>query len=113
MRVSTPTKGKIHKIKNAVGNILHEHLRKFTITISRYYPDHPPRTESSLYRRTHHKLIVIDKTPCYVCGTMIKRETHHYFVEWADAEAVDWDKIRKYHPNFDWQNFHAPIDFCR
>jgi hypothetical protein len=54
------------------------------------YPDHPERKETARYRRTHHKLCVQEKTPCFICGTLTKTETHHFFCEWAAAGAIDW-----------------------
>lgn len=34
-------------------------------------------------------------------------EIHHYFIEWADSEAVDWDKAKEQYPAFDWPSFDS------
>lgn len=83
------------------------------------YPDHPPRTESALYKKTHHELCVVQNLPCFVCGKKhpeVTTETHHFFAEWAAMSAVDWirfGQMAKYMPNpqtgayfhdlFDWE----------
>jgi hypothetical protein len=88
-----------------------EHTQNETIHLSINYPDHPPRTESALFRKTKHHLVHVLDTPCWVCGTKEKREVHHWHIEWADSEGVDWDKMRAMHPNFDWSTFKEPADF--
>ena len=95
-------------------NIENEHEQKETITVDRFYYNHPPRKESSLFRHTKHQLIVVEDTPCWICGSKMSREVHHMTVEWADAEAVDWSEdsnIRKDFPNFPWAAFQEPEDF--
>lgn len=88
-----------------------EHEFKETITIDIYYPDHPPRTESSLFTRTKHHLIKVLDTPCWVCGTKENREVHHFHAEWADEGGIEWDKMRILHPAFAWSTFNEPSDF--
>ncbi|HDR9065464.1 TPA: hypothetical protein ACU967_002221 [Burkholderia contaminans] len=91
--------------------IVHEHEQRETIVIDRFYPDHPPRTESALFRRTKHHLVHVLDTPCYVCGTKEGREVHHFHAEWADANGIDWKKMRRLHPAFDWSSYREPSDF--
>ena len=88
-----------------------EHEVKETLTVDIFYPDHPPRVESQTFRKTKHHLINIMDTPCWVCGTKEKREVHHFNAEWADSDAVDWDKMRLLHPDFPWSTFEHPEDF--
>lgn len=87
-----------------------EHELKETITVDIFYPDHPPRTESDVFKATklywHH-----NNARCIVCGTVDKIEIHHKFIEWADSEGVDWDKVKIAHPDFDWVNFKEAKDF--
>ncbi|MFC6519768.1 hypothetical protein ACFQAT_08235 [Undibacterium arcticum] len=78
----------------------HEHEFKETIAIDIFYPDHPPRTESTLFKRTKHHLVKVLDTPCWVCGSKDKREVHHFHAEWADSDGIDWDKMRILHPAF-------------
>jgi len=89
---------------------LHEHLVHETITIDVFYPDHPPRTESRVFAATkrhwHHL-----GAACDVCGAKDRVEIHHKFIEWADSEGVDWDKVRAAHPAFDWSTFKEAADF--
>lgn len=88
----------------------HEHLVHETITISVYYPDHAPRTESAIFaatKRYWHKA----GARCLVCGTDQKVEIHHRFVEWADAEGTNVAKLKAWHPDFDWSNFKTMADF--
>ena len=88
-----------------------EHEVHETIEIDIFYPDHAPREESYLFRKTKHHLIKVLDTPCFVCGSKDKREVHHFHLEWADSEGVDWDKVKKAHPNFSWSTFENPEDF--
>lgn len=92
-------------------DIKNEHEVTEDIKIDIYYPDHAPRTESALFERTKHHLVHELDTPCYVCGSKDNREVHHFFVEWAYANAVDWDIMHKLHPDFHWDTFKTPEDF--
>jgi hypothetical protein len=84
---------------------------KEDIEIDVFYPDHPPRTDSALYRRTRHHLIDVLDIACWVCGSKDNRETHHQHVEWAYADGVDWDHMRVLHPDFNWGTFKTAEDF--
>jgi hypothetical protein len=88
-----------------------EHEFKETIVIDIFYPDHPPRKESSLFTKTKHHLVKVLDTPCWICGTKENREVHHFHAEWADSEGIDWNKMRSLHPDFDWSTFKEPEDF--
>ena len=90
---------------------MNEHEIHEQISIDVFYPDHPPRVESRLFVQTKRHLIEVADMPCWVCGTKDKREVHHFHVEWADADGVDWDKMRTLHPDFSWSTFHEPTDF--
>jgi len=72
-----------------------------------FYPPHAPRKESPGYAAVHKRLVHLENRPCLVCGvrnstlndTRHNRfgaramETHHAFVEWALAGAVDLGKF--------------------
>lgn len=88
-----------------------EHEFHQTLDVDVYYPDHAPRTESSLFKRTKKHLVKELDTPCWICGTKENREVHHFHIEWAYADAVDWDKVRELHPDFDWSKFKEAKDF--
>ncbi|MDR6381848.1 hypothetical protein [Paraburkholderia caribensis] len=69
-----------------------EHLVKVTDVELEYYPDHPPRAESSTFRHTKeagHKAGL----RCAISGQPAP-EFHHLFCEWADADAIDWTIVR-------------------
>lgn len=89
-----------------------EHLRRMTLHITRYYPNHEDRTETSEYRRTRHQLVNVEQRGCWVCGTRKNLECHHFYVEWADANAVDWFEFQRRHPDLaDWTKFKDPKEF--
>lgn len=70
----------------------HEHAMRTTEVEVEYYPEHPPRKESSTFRRTKeegHKAGLL----CAVSGQP-DPEYHHVFCEWADADAVDWVAVK-------------------
>ena len=78
---------------------------KRTLVEDVFYPPHEKRKASTIYRRTHRKLIVAMNEPCWICG--IRRsdwlglplelrnkwqlETHHAELEWAAASAFESD----------------------
>lgn len=104
---------------NTINN---EHELKEDIVIDIYYPNHEPRVASELFERSRHHIIDELKTPCWICGldyeTALKQnnglELHHFYVEWADSEAIDWSetgRIRLLHKDFDWTKFTKPEDF--
>jgi hypothetical protein len=91
-------------------DITNEHLVKESSTFAEYYPAHPPRTESSLFRKTKKHYHDTGAT-CLICGSKDKIEIHHFFCEWAFADAVDWEHMKTIHPDFDWSIFQSPTDF--
>lgn len=91
--------------------VKNEHEEHETISIDVFYPDHPPRTESALFGRTKKHLIHDLDTPCWVCGAKESREVHHFHAEWADADGIDFAKMKILHPDFDWSTFKDPSDF--
>lgn len=91
--------------------LANEHELKETLTVDVWYPDHPPRKETDLFRKSRHHVIDVQDTPCWVCGSKEERELHHFHVEWAFSDAADWDHMRELHPDFDWSTFKEPKDF--
>jgi hypothetical protein len=87
------------------------HEVKETLEVDVLYPDHVQRTASALFEKSRRHIIEQQKTPCMVCGTNKDLELHHWFVEWAYSDAVDWDKMKKLHPDFDWATFKEAADF--
>ena len=84
-----------------VSDVLHQDV---------FYPAHPPRSESEAYKKIHHKLVVEDDTPCFICKLRnsqlgdpvinkdgaVEIETHHKIIEWALTDAVDGDKLSEF-----------------
>jgi len=65
------------------------------------YPDHAKRTESAIYRKTHHELCIVRDFPCFICGKThakngISLETHHFYCEKAAQNAIDWAEFGKF-----------------
>ena len=95
---------------------LHHRIARHVLAASMafrvWYPAHEARAESATYRASRKALIEDDPDACCrVCGSKHNLETHHFYVEWAFANAVDWDKMRELHPSFDWASFKEPEDF--
>lgn len=80
-------------------------------------PPHPPRTETPIYQRTHHRLVVVEDRPCFICGVRksvlasVARadpeqnplgatdiETHHFPVERALLAALDRELLARDYP---------------
>ena len=78
---------------------------KRTLVEDIFYPPHEPRKASSIYKRTHKKLIVEMDEPCWICGIRHsdvvqlpeeeqkhwQLETHHSELEWAAERAFETD----------------------
>lgn len=59
------------------------------------YPVHEKRTETSIYRKTRKEM---SHLPCFICGRMkgdnnTSLETHHFYIEKAATNAIDWEKF--------------------
>jgi hypothetical protein len=70
------------------------------------YPLHKKRTDSAIYRKTHHDLIHVKNLPCFICGKAninekgesehLHLETHHFYCEKAAQNAIDWEKFGEF-----------------
>lgn len=100
-------------------NVIHEIRRALHEAYN--VPPHPPRTESDLYKATHHDLVNVKDTPCFICGVTNSTlndpaknpfqakdlETHHFKIEWSLANAMDWHKMKLAYPDFaDWDKIN-------
>ncbi|KVZ18651.1 hypothetical protein WT88_29670 [Burkholderia stagnalis] len=73
--------------------IAQEHEHRDTISEDVFYPAHPPRTESAVFRSTKvagHAA----RLPCAISGQAEGVEYHHVFCEWAFTSAVDWQTVK-------------------
>jgi hypothetical protein len=91
-----------------------EHEQRLTLTVDIFVPDHPDRSESPVFRRAR-KLLIEDNpaAKCWIDNSQCDGglELHHFFIEWCDADGVDWDRVRALYPDFDWSTFKEPADF--
>ena len=90
---------------------LHEHELKATEVQDVWYPDHAPRVATALFAKNRKHIIEELDTPCWICGTKENREFHHFYVEDAFSDAIDWEKVKPDHPDFDWSTFKESSDF--
>lgn len=75
-----------------------ETVRNMSMHYTVHYPKHDDRKNSAIYNKTHRAL---RDTPCFICGKTNKLddihvETHHFFVEKAMENAVDWKKFAEF-----------------
>lgn len=87
-----------------------EHEQKRTLTIDVFIPDHPDRTNTPIFEATRRKLITCNPAArCAVdnghCDHDHPLELHHRYVEWCDSLGVDWTKVARAVPDFDWTHF--------
>jgi hypothetical protein len=71
-----------------------EHEFIETIKEDYYYPDHAPRSETSVFRKTKHDGKAAN-LKCAISGTSVDLEYHHVFAEWAFTDAIDWAMVKK------------------
>lgn len=92
------------------------HEQKFEMLVDVLDPNHGDRKiegESPTYRASHHQLIVVEKRGCFIgvdCDHTHPLETHHQYIEWYQANGVDFgpgSQLRADHPDFDWPAFDA------
>ena len=77
-------------------DVQHYHTMNQTSHFTVRYPDHPPRTVSPTYRKTHAELCH-SSAQCFLCGKLQSKEdpleSHHFYCEKAAESAVDWEKF--------------------
>jgi hypothetical protein len=96
------------------------HEEKNTFAVDVFIPGHAPRITSALFTRTRLQLLQRTGQRCYVCHCTAEEtghplEAHHYPIERAFAEMIDFGPgsvLRRDFPNFDWAHFDAqqPMD---
>ncbi len=117
-------KGGIDEVTETT-TLQHVHATVFGIAEVEMTPPHPPREDTPLYMRTHHRLVVTLDTPCAICGVRHSTlsnpkenpfhaqavETHHYPVERSLLNACDPRKLRVIFPQVkDRESMEAFID---
>jgi hypothetical protein len=71
------------------------HYMKMTSHFIACFPPHERRKNTNIYNHTHHQLCHVQDMPCFICGKTHKTdgialETHHFYIEKAAQNAVDW-----------------------
>ena len=78
------------------------HIQVRTLKELSYYPAHPDRTESTEFKEIK-KEFKAEHATCWIgngyCHGPI--ETHHGIIEYAEMNGIDWEKVKKDHPNVD------------
>lgn len=66
--------------------IVEEHYQVRTITEYEHIPAHDKREDTLEFRNAKHELESVEHLGCFICGSMVKRESHHIFERcWANA----------------------------
>lgn len=82
-------------------SIIHQMKQSCQFVIN--VPGHKPRKNSHLFDQTRKHLIDELDTPCWICSSKENRQVHHFIIEMSMANACDFDKLKKDHPDFpDW-----------
>jgi hypothetical protein len=68
-------------------------VRNMTNHYTVHYPMHEERKASTIYNKTRKAL---KHTPCFVCGATEHVEIHHFYVEKAMENSVDWEKFAQF-----------------
>jgi hypothetical protein len=85
----------------------HEIIPVTTRKMSNHYtvqfPHHKKRSDSAIYKKTHHDLIHVKYLPCFICGAINNEngplETHHFYCEKAAQNAIDWKAFGEFAKN--------------
>lgn len=72
--------------------VVKEHYQKHSITEWEHIPSHDERKETFWFRSAKHELESIEHIPCFICGSMEKRESHHIF-ERCWGNVFDFNKV--------------------
>ena len=89
------------------------HEEKETLSVDVEIPGHAPRGAATpLFIRTKKILMERVGGRCFICnGTEAEvgpLQAHHVFIERSFAESpIDWEKVKKDVPSFDWSTFDA------
>lgn len=97
--------------RKAISKVAGTHEQKLTLTVDVNLPDHEERTTTALFAKTKKQLVARD-TGCFICGSTENLEAHHWIIEWAFANAVDWNLVKADFPDFpDWDKLFETKDY--
>ena len=84
-------------IKNEPDKEIECEIKSHTRNMSNHYkityPDHDVRKNTAIYNKTHHEMRHI---PCFICGGKEHLETHHFYIEKAAQNAIDWHSFGEF-----------------
>lgn len=91
--------------RKIISKVKGTHEQKETLVIDVNIPDHAPRSTTTLFLKTRKQLIDKVDGRCWICGRNEEQsgdpmEAHHWNIEWAFANAVDWELVKKDFPDF-------------
>lgn len=72
--------------------IVEEHYQTHTITEVEHIPSHGERKDTLEFRNSKHELESVEHLGCYICGSMVKRESHHIY-ERCWGNVFDFRKV--------------------
>lgn len=86
------------------------HEEKLTLTVDVNIPGHDPRTTTPLFLHTRQELIRREGGRCWICQRTAGEvgqplEAHHYPIERSLAEMIDFERVKKDYPRFNWHDF--------
>lgn len=100
-----------------ISKIKGTHEQKETFVVDINLPDHDPRTTTSLFSKTKKQLIERNGGRCWICNKTEEQsghplEAHHMIIEWAFANAVDWNLVKADFLDFpDWDELFATNNY--
>jgi hypothetical protein len=103
--------------RKAISKVAGTHEQKTTIVIDVNLPDHEERTTTSKFLHTKKELLVKVGSKCWICGKTEEEsgyplEAHHWVIEWAFANAVDWNIVKADFPDFpDWDELFSTQNY--
>jgi hypothetical protein len=87
--------------KPKLQNPIPSHSRNISCHYTVVFPDHEERKSSTTYTHSRNEMIDELKLTCFICGCSkgnddTSLEAHHFYIEHAGQNAIDWDKFGKF-----------------
>lgn len=86
-----------------MSGIVQAHIQKRSMVEVTYFPTHEERKESAEFREDKAELKAEGKYACFIgngrCSGQI--ELHHAIIEFSEANAIDWERVKADYPNVD------------
>lgn len=75
--------------------VVEAHVEKQTFTETSVVPDHIERRVSSEFKKSVRTLKKDGHYSCWICGSTVDVEVHHFGCEWSMENLCDFDKLKK------------------